>query len=410
MLAEVMLFIGATINALSASFGDVTNAIGQASEGDTVAIPADAAAWTTNAEINVAITITGAGANSTIISNAVPSGNANTAEGSLFDIDHPSGTVKIENIGIYGGYIDAGQTHRKSFFIDTGGGDTDAYVWFDNLAVNDDKSTFYIRSDANGLISSCNFTNVDRIAYFLGYNNTSFSTWDDPVTSYFGSANAWFMEDCHAEWTENFWNYADEGEYSWLLASGQGARWVVRHNAVNSTSETYKIGYVDQHGDQQPGNVRAVLFSEFYGNTAHIEQGYRLFNFRGGSGLIFSNVWWNDNASGADVLLEFQEEGSADHYPAYGTNDVVTNTYVWANSWTNDAVDTYSPLEAGTVSMRVHPDSCTNHIEFGVNVFTNAPVWYTPYTYPHPWRNWPTTWNPAKASAGGNGTRWGAVQ
>src|SRR5437762_14078419 len=55
------------------SFASVQTAINSASGGDTISIPAGSATWTKTLVINKAITLTGAGSSSTIITNAVPS-------------------------------------------------------------------------------------------------------------------------------------------------------------------------------------------------------------------------------------------------------------------------------------------------------------------------------------------------
>ena len=58
---------GATINAKSVSLMDVRSAVASAKDGDTVAVPAGTATWTSTLNINDNITLQGAGAASTII-------------------------------------------------------------------------------------------------------------------------------------------------------------------------------------------------------------------------------------------------------------------------------------------------------------------------------------------------------
>ena len=63
---------GATINAKSVSFGDVRSAVASAKDGDTVAVPAGSATWTSSLNITKNITLQRAGAESTIIVDDVP--------------------------------------------------------------------------------------------------------------------------------------------------------------------------------------------------------------------------------------------------------------------------------------------------------------------------------------------------
>jgi len=66
----------ATITAKSVSFGDVRSAIGSACDGDTVAIPAGTASWTSTLTITKGITLQGAGNDKTVILDDVPSPGA----------------------------------------------------------------------------------------------------------------------------------------------------------------------------------------------------------------------------------------------------------------------------------------------------------------------------------------------
>jgi len=58
---------GATISAKSVSFGDVRSAVASPKDGDTVAVPAGFATWTSSLNITKNVTLQGAGAESTII-------------------------------------------------------------------------------------------------------------------------------------------------------------------------------------------------------------------------------------------------------------------------------------------------------------------------------------------------------
>ena len=62
----------ATIQAKSASLGDVRTAVQSARDGDTVTVPAATETWTTTLEITKNITLQGAGPGLTVIIDAVP--------------------------------------------------------------------------------------------------------------------------------------------------------------------------------------------------------------------------------------------------------------------------------------------------------------------------------------------------
>ena len=68
---------GAVINARSPAQSDVRTAISSAKDGDTVAVPAGTARWTTTLAINKPITLEGAGIGKTIIEDDL-AGNGNT--------------------------------------------------------------------------------------------------------------------------------------------------------------------------------------------------------------------------------------------------------------------------------------------------------------------------------------------
>src|SRR5439155_15423960 len=65
----------ATIEAKSASFADVSSAVGSAKTGDTVIVPTGTATWTTPLNITDNITLQGAGAGSTVIIDEVSRGS-----------------------------------------------------------------------------------------------------------------------------------------------------------------------------------------------------------------------------------------------------------------------------------------------------------------------------------------------
>src|ERR1700720_710080 len=63
---------GAVINARSASLADVNSAVASASDGDTVAVPAGSASWTSTLSVTKGITLQGAGSDTTVILDDVP--------------------------------------------------------------------------------------------------------------------------------------------------------------------------------------------------------------------------------------------------------------------------------------------------------------------------------------------------
>src|SRR6266550_511054 len=90
------LMQAATIQAKSASLGDVRAAVQSARDGDTVTVPAATETWTTPLEITKNITLQGAGPGLTVIIDAVPEaarsegGSKQPSQGALSGLHHSS--------------------------------------------------------------------------------------------------------------------------------------------------------------------------------------------------------------------------------------------------------------------------------------------------------------------------------
>src|SRR5204863_4419553 len=72
---------GATINAASVAFSDVSAAVNSAVDGDTVVLPAGMASWTSPLPVNKGITLQGAVIDKTIIGDDVVGGSNNLSQG-----------------------------------------------------------------------------------------------------------------------------------------------------------------------------------------------------------------------------------------------------------------------------------------------------------------------------------------
>jgi len=85
-----------TFNAASPSLADVRAAIASAGNGDTVAIPAGTATWSSTLNVTKAITLAGAGIGQTIIKDNVPRGRSSSVIEWVLQANQPSRMTGIE--------------------------------------------------------------------------------------------------------------------------------------------------------------------------------------------------------------------------------------------------------------------------------------------------------------------------
>jgi hypothetical protein len=255
----------ATISAATCSKADVTTAITNAADGDTVRIPAGSCTWSGGISTSKGVNIIGAGQGTTII----------TSGG--FDMNTPSGkswrvsgfTLKgTSGFGVYG--------ESKAFRID--------HITFDTLAsgrvqnrhiwINPDNAGY-----VQGVIDHNIFTEPRGIqVHYRGSDQDGGnSQWMRSLG--LGGPDAVYIED-------NLFNNTNYSVSDPLTDCDGGGRLVFRHNTV-------KNSYFEMH-DAIIAGLRGCRKWEVYENTFEMTYPAGMCSFiamRGGTGVVFNNTF-----------------------------------------------------------------------------------------------------------------------
>ena len=386
----------ATINAQSASYSDVASAVSSASEGDTVIVPAGSATWDASLVITKGITLQGAGIGNTIITNGIAKSTVNDY---VIKYNPSSGDPWFEltgftiNANSHGGCVTVWHTAAvaalKNFRIH--------HNRFINSYSNDSgeaQAAVRIKGQVYGLLDNCEFANNDTEFRPMGDDDNSWNNF--PIEP--GTVNFFYIED------NTFTRTTDM-----VIESGEGTRWVFRHNNVNLSTMGSGDCILDAHGDTgNRGNVGHECYENTYTNGYEV----KMHDHRGGTFFDFNNTI-AAGTSGVRTFIHVREE----YVPG---NDRLTGSYIWNNRNSNDnrivAVwesDSYGYIEEDTdwwddAARDPGGESPSN---FNYDVAANRPgtcsdddcYWetdtrklyrcdgannwtliYTPYTYPHP--------------------------
>lgn len=366
----------ATIIAPGTDYTSVSNTVALASQGDIVQLPPGTNGWPRTLLIS-GITLIGSGTNSTLISNNVPINGS-----PLLQIN----TVSNFLTRLTAIHFISGVTNNISTFPGNSSGSIQisgsAPKWridhcqFELLT----GKTIRINSDVYGLIDQNTFQTFDRIAVELFGNGYGDASWAQAVV--YGGTNATYIEN----------NYFTDGNLGGWCDSSQGGRLVYRYNH----SDGY---YLNTHGPETGGRERGSRYVECYMNlfdqSSRISQGnfqnyYTAVDIRGGSGVIFSNLFKGVNAGvvvrdyrstdntinynpwwGATGLTNWDNNGPelANGFASGTTNvsylTVAGNPWV-PNQWVGCSVYNYQSNKCGTVS-----GSTSNTLTFDQNGFNN---------------------------------------
>jgi hypothetical protein len=326
--ARFDLIQGATIQAKSASLGDVRTALQSARDGDTVTVPRSTETWTTTLEVTKNITLQGAGPGLTVIVDAVPTmprptgGNKWPSQGALSGLPHSSpngrsGTPRpgggrpnplifinldrdlpfrltgftfksssndIENAAPWRARIQlTGKSH--AFRID--------HCTFDSLhAVNVSINGFLW-----GVIDHCQF-NLARVQpmqiYHTSWNGGDHGNGSWADDSNWGSEKFIFIEDNVFDNPTGFKRSIDGYE---------GARFVVRYNQFHNTGVT-------AHGTE--GQGRGARAIEEYNNVYRNDQLIAAPQIRSGSIITHDNKW--TNFTKGHVLQVYRQFHNSPHW------------------------------------------------------------------------------------------------
>lgn len=373
LFAAVGALNAATIVADSAGHDDVTNAIAQASAGDTVTIPAGNVLWANSATVSVAITIQGAGIGQTVITNA--QGLHNSGQGTTFFANTKSnGLTRITGIEFNGA------TNSNILCFQ---GDVWGIFRVDHCAfVNANPRAIETLGMLSGLVDNCIFADCMKTVdvYAGAHANTSFQT-----AMTLGTTNTVIAEDCTFLYT----NWYPSSTIA-VSSRGQGGRSCIRFCRMTNTMNIGFSPIIDAHGNQEivtgqtiddppggTGDHRGTRQFEMYGNIFYtvdlVGKSATLTDLRGGTCLVFSNTFLGVGMSSTFHMREEDGPSGFDFkadFPGYDYHML----YLWENYSQGSLVVTndFEYAEDGT------------YIIADTNLFWTAKAGYTPLAYPHP--------------------------
>jgi hypothetical protein len=420
---------GNVITALSPSFTDVSNAVFQAKAGDTVKIPAGSGVWLNQSlVINKSITLKGAGTTSpnvTRLQNGNPDGSGVVT--ALIKVNLPA-DLPLRITGIFfdsvfnpilpgNGYQ---FPHKSAIRINgrdyNGNGVALTQVRVDHNVFNKGKMAVYWSGWAYGVTDHNSFTNADIAVGVWADDNFA---WQREIKP--GTSNAVFIED-------NVFVINNNTDYepNQQIYHQEGGRSTIRNNVFDGS--TYTAGeslFIDSHGNwagnpttgyygsNNATDARGQPMIEIYNNTFYSHQGYQFADFRGGSTLIYSNVFIHDSRPSHVIELTEEEAWQSLIFVPLRTvwpaEDQVNATFIWNNtcrfngataramtisdistSW-NVGDSTF--IQQGRDFWMKAPDATTCTTYPQVVNFPSTIVYpmrftcitsYTPYVYPHP--------------------------
>ena len=312
------------------SYSDVNSALSDADSGDTINIPSGTFEWTSQLSIIKAVSIIGAGKTLTQLTHSYAGTLISVAPGS--DV-----IVRISGIHFY-------QTTNNGSYsaVKVTGSKTEAYnlsqIRIDNNKFTKGVRSIYASGRVEGLIDNNEFLNCNIAVLVVGDNDYA---WARTIAA--GTEHALFIED--NTFTIN--NDADR-EPNEQIYHQEGGRTVIRYNTFDG--DAYTTGsslFLDSHGnwpyyDDVGYAYRGQPLIEIYENDFDGYQSYRIVNIRGGSLLIYNNTF--DLVSGS-AFLSVTEEDCWQTYlftpldEAWPSEDAITNTFIWGNTFNGDAQD-----------------------------------------------------------------------
>lgn len=409
----------ATRTAASARRAAVLAEVSLAQPGDTVLVPSTASEpggwvqWDNALDLNKAITLQGAGMDSTwiVASNGCPA---------LFRLY----TTSSNRVTHLTGFKIDGGTRAQGVLI----GNNIAKSWglfrvSSNRIFHCTGGTLYALNVqdpfVSGVVDHCVFQNnylhfgAQSVGPYTGGEWKMDASWRYPVTV--GTTNTTVFEDCvflkgGTPWTDPF-----NGSFE----NGQGGRYCMRYCYWTNLTSASDQPIIDSHGNQGPvttansmvaqGGVRGTRQTEIYNNVfqANPASGVK-FYYRGGIALVFSNQCYG---SGFDSGWKLDEEdgparyNSLASYPGYDMH----MGFIWSNyvngvhqaSWYNglpgmyaaDALFISDSAASGRQNIFYEPPSVTAVADpdyfmaargFSGGRVTPAFTSYTPLVYPHP--------------------------
>jgi len=377
LLAAALMFaastpgVAATVSAASCAQTAVQAAIGAASNGDTVAIPAGSCSWGAFA-ISKGIHLKGAGSSATVVSITgaidVTRTSSHSFEMSGFKFTKSGGGAGSHMFNIGGSSSAAPPLIHNNIFTAQNAG--------------------VIRYETNGGVI---------------YSNTFNGTWDESGIQHKmdNDTQSWSSPDSMGTRdTDGRHNlYVEDNTFNNLPNQGtdfdDAARVVFRHNTLNNSS-------FNTHGlDTSPIGVRHF---EIYGNEfryadASVNQNWQIW-LRGGTGVIYNNridnligQMWGDKSELHLSVRAVADGAGAGCCTTYPCRHQVGQNHDGGRQFT-DAIRTWN--NTGTMAWRINngwTNQCgqnmADYIQSGRDIVfaSTAKAGYTPYPYPHPLRS-----------------------
>jgi PKD repeat protein len=386
----------ATITASDTTQAAVQKAVDSAVDGDVVLVPAGSSTWPYRVNINKGIRLIGAGIDRTTISLGYPV--QEVTDGVLLNLN-PNGKY-LEINGFTFSDVSAGEHWNGMVVVNHGSNwricSNKFKIYFNGVKTWDD--TCY------GLIDHCAFVQMtgNGSANGVSMNGEGIgeASWNRPPA--FGSADYVYIEDCT-------FSYLNQGNGAYDAYAG--ARYVFRYNSVTNT-------WLNHHGCDS-GGTRSTHSFEIYNNYVSSTIGLAWFlEFRGGTGVIFSNKCQTASTVGNSIVLDSYRSainywspgyldpwGYATGFNPFDGNSNSTGYPVLDQIGrtsptvfeTTRSIQTLSPLycwsntfNANSMSSEVHliansTPSVFDHLKPNRDYFDKTPKpGYKPLAYPHP--------------------------
>jgi Domain of unknown function (DUF4082) len=292
---------GATINARSANYNDVKAAYDSAANGDTINVPAGTVTWGNGLFVNKAVTIQGAGAQSTIINKS--------AQFYCFEITAPPIDQLVR---ITGFRINAplGQKGKDGAAYCKGPqhypGNTKIRI--DHCYFHGGQQVILWEYEIIGCIDHCTFQNCIYNVQVYGMGNIDWDRYSAPNPAFqLGSLDAVFVEDCLMIWDADM-------PYAETMSDGfVGGRNTWRHNVFDASTQPESNAFLIQHGNENLWNggtdwLRGPISFECYDNEFKINSCYRVIWIRGGRFLVANNKFTVANGSIGKMVCYSEEE------------------------------------------------------------------------------------------------------
>lgn len=377
----------AIITAASVERADVQAAINTATNGDTVQIPAGIGYYTNSLGMgNKILTVQGAGTNETILVDEIVSRSV-----SLIYIGHSTtnGLFRLTQLQLRGGVTNTGHNFFGIISVVGKNALSNNPPWrIDHVYFNKPKGRpINAYAYQGGLIDNCYFDMTGALPgmSFDGRtpdsNNKGDASWSQPV--YMGTTN----EGLYIEH-----NVITNDSLRAITDGFAGARYVFRYNTCYNVS-------AENHGTESTSRPRSTRWMAVYGNrftnTVSPGSGKYAVYYRGGSGVVFSNVV-HDFAGLATMVNyrstdDFSPWGQAHGTNVWDTNDVTgglflsgshtgtingTNRLVVTNEWTDNQWVGYHVWNTNTGKRGEVFSNTTNAITFLTAVVgSSMPTW-----------------------------------